>query len=93
MLTHTAEALARGVRFTEKPRQESYGLVVVFLDLYGNKWTLCNAIPSSLSLRHSISGRRSCLQRDTFPRKNRVGLADLFAGFPGHLVVGKGQSD
>jgi catechol 2,3-dioxygenase-like lactoylglutathione lyase family enzyme len=28
------------VRFVEEPRQETYGLVVVFLDLYGNKWDL-----------------------------------------------------
>ena len=27
-----------GVRFTEEPRHEPYGPVVVFLDLYGNKW-------------------------------------------------------
>ena len=32
--------LACGVRFTEQPRQESYGTVVVFLDLYGNKWDM-----------------------------------------------------
>ena len=31
---------SRGVRFTEQPRREPYGLVVVFLDLYGNKWDL-----------------------------------------------------
>lgn len=31
---------ARGVRFTEEPREEPYGRVVVFLDLYGNKWDL-----------------------------------------------------
>jgi hypothetical protein len=31
---------ARGVQFTEEPRHESYGHVVVFLDLYGNKWDL-----------------------------------------------------
>lgn len=31
---------AHGVRFTEQPRDEVYGLVVVFLDLYGNKWDL-----------------------------------------------------
>lgn len=31
---------AHGVRFTEEPRREPYGLVVVFLDLYGNKWDL-----------------------------------------------------
>jgi catechol 2,3-dioxygenase-like lactoylglutathione lyase family enzyme len=34
---------AKGVRFTEGPRQESYGTVVVFLDLYGNKWDLVQA--------------------------------------------------
>jgi catechol 2,3-dioxygenase-like lactoylglutathione lyase family enzyme len=32
--------LARGVRFMETPRQESYGQVVVFEDLYGNRWDL-----------------------------------------------------
>lgn len=31
---------AHGVQFTEQPRQEPYGWVVVFLDLYGNKWDL-----------------------------------------------------
>ena len=29
-----------GVRFAEAPREEPYGWVVVFLDLYGNKWDL-----------------------------------------------------
>lgn len=31
---------SRGVRFVEEPREEAYGRVVVFLDLYGNKWDL-----------------------------------------------------
>lgn len=31
---------ARGVKFREKPRQEPYGTVAVFEDLYGNKWDL-----------------------------------------------------
>lgn len=31
---------SRGVRFAEDPREESYGRVVVFFDLYGNKWDL-----------------------------------------------------
>lgn len=31
---------ARGVRFAETPRQESYGTVAVFSDLYGNRWDL-----------------------------------------------------
>jgi catechol 2,3-dioxygenase-like lactoylglutathione lyase family enzyme len=34
------EMTARGVKFREKPRKESYGTVVVFEDLYGNKWDL-----------------------------------------------------
>jgi uncharacterized glyoxalase superfamily protein PhnB len=29
-----------GVRFVETPRDEPYGRVVVFLDLYGNRWDL-----------------------------------------------------
>lgn len=29
-----------GVEFTEEPRQEVYGKVVVFQDLYGNRWDL-----------------------------------------------------
>lgn len=32
--------LERGIEFTEEPREENYGTVVVFLDLYGNKWDL-----------------------------------------------------
>lgn len=31
---------SRGVTFVTQPRQESYGKVAVFLDLYGNKWDL-----------------------------------------------------
>lgn len=38
---------SRGVRFTEKPRRESYGTVVVFLDLYGNKWDLIGPVTPS----------------------------------------------
>jgi catechol 2,3-dioxygenase-like lactoylglutathione lyase family enzyme len=30
----------RGVQFVEHPRSESYGRVVVFADLYGNRWDL-----------------------------------------------------
>jgi uncharacterized glyoxalase superfamily protein PhnB len=32
--------LARGIEFTETPRNESFGQVVVFKDKYGNKWDL-----------------------------------------------------
>ena len=38
-----AAYLARGVRFLETPRDEPYGRVVVFEDLYGNKWDLVEA--------------------------------------------------
>ncbi|MGS1078009.1 VOC family protein [Pseudoxanthomonas beigongshangi] len=35
-----ARMLARGVEFLETPREESYGTVAVFRDLYGNRWDL-----------------------------------------------------
>jgi catechol 2,3-dioxygenase-like lactoylglutathione lyase family enzyme len=31
---------SHGVQFAEEPREESYGTVAVFLDLYGNRWDL-----------------------------------------------------
>jgi catechol 2,3-dioxygenase-like lactoylglutathione lyase family enzyme len=31
---------SRGVNFLESPRDEEYGRVAVFADLYGNKWDL-----------------------------------------------------
>ena len=31
---------SNGVQFAEEPRHEPYGTVVVFFDLYGNKWDL-----------------------------------------------------
>lgn len=35
-----ARMIAAGVRFVRPPRQESYGTVAVFEDLYGNRWDL-----------------------------------------------------
>ncbi|QJE72795.1 VOC family protein [Aerophototrophica crusticola] len=35
-----ARLAAAGVRFLEAPRQEGYGTVAVFEDLYGNRWDL-----------------------------------------------------
>jgi catechol 2,3-dioxygenase-like lactoylglutathione lyase family enzyme len=35
-----AALLARGVNFIEEPRNEAYGTVAVFEDLYGNRWDL-----------------------------------------------------
>lgn len=31
---------ARGVKFVREPKDEEYGTVAVFEDLYGNKWDL-----------------------------------------------------
>jgi catechol 2,3-dioxygenase-like lactoylglutathione lyase family enzyme len=44
-----AHLQACGVRFAETPRQESYGRVVVFYDLYGNKWDLIEPIRTASS--------------------------------------------
>jgi catechol 2,3-dioxygenase-like lactoylglutathione lyase family enzyme len=34
------EMTSRGVKFVRPPREESYGTVVVFEDLYSNRWDL-----------------------------------------------------
>jgi uncharacterized glyoxalase superfamily protein PhnB len=34
------EMRRRGVAFVEAPREEAYGAVAVFCDLYGNRWDL-----------------------------------------------------
>jgi catechol 2,3-dioxygenase-like lactoylglutathione lyase family enzyme len=36
----------RGVQFAEGPREEGYGTVAVFLDLYGNRWDLVERLPT-----------------------------------------------
>jgi catechol 2,3-dioxygenase-like lactoylglutathione lyase family enzyme len=38
--TDFAAMKSRGVNFVEQPRQEDYGTVVVFEDLYANRWDL-----------------------------------------------------
>jgi catechol 2,3-dioxygenase-like lactoylglutathione lyase family enzyme len=40
-----------GVHFVGEPRQEPYGTVAVFEDLYGNRWDLLE--PGSSAVRHS----------------------------------------
>lgn len=35
---------AHGVSFAEEPREEPYGRVAVFLDLYGNRWDLIEPV-------------------------------------------------
>ncbi len=35
---------SKGVPFREEPREEPYGTVVVFEDLYGNKWDLVQRV-------------------------------------------------
>lgn len=39
---------SHGVEFTEAPRYESYGTVVVFLDIYGNKWDLIGPVGATV---------------------------------------------
>ncbi|MEZ9200261.1 VOC family protein [Shewanella sp. 10N.286.54.B9] len=39
---------ANGVEFTEEPRVEEYGTVVVFKDLYGTKWDLLQLTETSV---------------------------------------------
>ncbi|MFB6467426.1 VOC family protein [Cytobacillus sp. Hz8] len=34
------EMVAKGIEFVRKPKEQSYGIVAVFKDLYGNLWDL-----------------------------------------------------
>ncbi|MFJ2302381.1 VOC family protein [Streptomyces sp. NPDC087787] len=42
-----ARMRAAGVTFLEEPRQETYGTVAVFEDLYGNRWDLLQPAPDA----------------------------------------------
>lgn len=46
------EMVAKGIRFVRPPKEEVYGLVAVFEDLYGNLWDLLQ-----LNADHPISQR------------------------------------
>ena len=43
--------VANGIRFTEPPREEPYGTVAVFEDLYGNRWDLLQPMDVTLPPR------------------------------------------
>ena len=47
------EMISRGIRFVREPKQEDYGMVAVFEDLYGNLWDLLqlNEAPPMVSLQ------------------------------------------
>jgi catechol 2,3-dioxygenase-like lactoylglutathione lyase family enzyme len=42
---------SRGVVFVREPKEESYGTVAVFADLYGNLWDLLQPSPSHMQAR------------------------------------------
>jgi catechol 2,3-dioxygenase-like lactoylglutathione lyase family enzyme len=44
-----ARFVAKGVRFVREPREEPYGTVAVFADLYGNLWDLIQLNSSSVA--------------------------------------------
>jgi catechol 2,3-dioxygenase-like lactoylglutathione lyase family enzyme len=46
------EMISRGIKFVRDPKEEPYGLVAVFEDLYGNLWDLLQLTPE-----HPISKR------------------------------------
>jgi ribosomal protein S18 acetylase RimI-like enzyme len=69
---------AKGVRFLEEPREESYGIVVVFQDLYGNRWDLIQ--PRAAAESTTTWRVRPARQAD---RDFILGLVPrLAAGFP-----------
>ncbi|MGW8225645.1 MAG: VOC family protein [Anaerolineales bacterium] len=47
--------LALGIKFAREPKEESYGTVAVFEDLYGNLWDLIELSNSEAGQRHDES--------------------------------------
>lgn len=43
---------AQGVHFVREPKQEAYGTVAVFEDLYGNRWDLLELTPGHPASAH-----------------------------------------
>lgn len=48
------EMVARGIEFVREPKEQDYGMVAVFKDLYGNLWDLLE-----LNKDHPIARRMS----------------------------------
>ncbi len=48
------DMIAKGIKFVRDPKEESYGMVAVFEDLYGNRWDLLQ-----LNEDHPIAMRES----------------------------------
>ena len=48
------EMVSKGIKFVRAPKEESYGLVAVFEDLYGNFWDLLQ-----INANHPLFGRSS----------------------------------
>ena len=45
-----------GIRFVRPPKEESYGTVGVFEDLYGNQWDLIRTQAACVLMRKSLHG-------------------------------------
>ena len=48
---------ARGIEFEREPKEQPYGTVAVFKDLYGNLWDLCN-LSRTTQCMHAYNGPR-----------------------------------
>ncbi len=46
------DMLAKGINFIREPKEQDYGTVAVFEDLYGNRWDLLQLNPD-----HPLAGR------------------------------------
>jgi GNAT superfamily N-acetyltransferase len=68
------DMLARGVKFVETPREEDYGTVAVFEDLYGNKWDLVEPRKPGSAKVGAIPTK---FERDGFFISTEPGLLDL----------------
>jgi catechol 2,3-dioxygenase-like lactoylglutathione lyase family enzyme len=61
---------AKGVKFVRDPKEEPYGIVAVFSDLYGNLWDLLQPklCPASDGRTQLSSSHYAKLQNNTIPK-------------------------
>jgi catechol 2,3-dioxygenase-like lactoylglutathione lyase family enzyme len=70
-----ARMRAAGVTFLESPRRETYGMVAVFEDLYGNRWDLIQPTGSARGKARSLDERQLAEERRAYSTAHKASTA------------------
>ncbi len=81
----------RGVHFVEEPREETYGRVVVFEDLYGNRWDLVQRHAAPRPVSQDISAQARVAAPAARPRFDDRRYVPLF--HPSQFDLGEDEAE